>query len=147
MSDIKIVEDKNEAPELNTKVRYQVSFIGVNGKQQCLSWTASLKLAKQDAEAKIALGRQNVYIKKHWFAGYAIQEVAMQVLFRMIHDRAEKTYSGEPITADNYQLWVKHWFATAELLRDEFCKEHLVETAIHIEALIAEERKICGKYI
>lgn len=72
----------------------------------------------------------------------------MNVLYKMIHDRTLSSYIGEPITVENYKLWVKHWFAVAEQYKKEFTEQGLPETAHHLGKIIEDQKKLLGdKYV
>lgn len=70
----------------------------------------------------------------------------MQVLYRMIHDKAEKEYRGVEITKGNYEIWVRHWFSCANELQMAFVKEGLLETAKAISDIIVEQMRFCKGY-
>ena len=65
-----------------------------------------------------------------------------RTLLGSITQRATKTFPLElpgesPETSENWDLWVQHWFKTAETMHSEFVSEGLVRTAeavyVHIE--------------
>lgn len=65
------------------------------------------------------------------------------ILYNMIHTRAEANWSkSTKLSVHNYHLWVKHWFATAEALRNEFYNAGLPATGDAVQNIIEEQRKI-----
>lgn len=61
-----------------------------------------------------------------------------------IHTRASASYTGEPISAENFDAtWVPHWFSTASKYRDEFSEQGLHATAAHVQSMIDSARKYC----
>ena len=70
----------------------------------------------------------------------------MNILYDMIHKHALATYTGPDVKAENYQFWVKHWFASAISLRDSMRSEGLTKTADEFDKLIEDQKKICSRY-
>lgn len=59
----------------------------------------------------------------------------------MINKRAEKTFElKEEDNILDHNIWFKHWFATADEIKEEFRKEGLVNTVQHIEKLVAKQK-------
>ena len=55
------------------------------------------------------------------------------VLYNLIHNNAEKTFQGDlENVKDNYDVWIKHWFDSAETLAIAFEKEGLTARNIRI---------------
>lgn len=63
------------------------------------------------------------------------------VLYKMINDKAERTYSGNIVTVENYEIWVIHWFTCANILAEEFYNQGLTKTAEAVKNIIKEQRK------
>jgi hypothetical protein len=58
----------------------------------------------------------------------------------MIHERAKSSYKGPQIEAANYNLWVTHWFNTAEQIYKEFKKEYQWETCVEMRRIIDQQK-------
>lgn len=71
----------------------------------------------------------------------------MNVLLDMLHKRAEDTYDGPVPNAENYGIWIRHWFATAIALRNEFVCEELYRTADALTEIINVQTEYCKKYL
>lgn len=64
------------------------------------------------------------------------------ILLSMIHDRATANKPAVEITAKNYQVWIDHWFSTANNLADEFDKEGLLVTADTVRMIIRDNARL-----
>lgn len=73
--------------------------------------------------------------------------VMSSLLYGMINNRANETYGGPVITASTYDIWVKHWFKTAEDIQIEFASQELYKTADAIYNIIQEQKKYCKEYL
>lgn len=68
----------------------------------------------------------------------------MQVLYSMIHERAETSWGEDPISIANFKVWREHWFDTAETLANEFAAEGLAKTAEALREIVKEQRALFG---
>jgi hypothetical protein len=64
------------------------------------------------------------------------------ILYSIIHDTAKTYYEGPELDASNYDVWVAHWFDTAEKIAVEFDNQKLPATAEAIRAIILDQRKL-----
>lgn len=64
----------------------------------------------------------------------------MKVLYELIHERAHRTWEGA-ILLDNYEAWASHWVETAIIIKAEFVKEGLTDTAEEIDKIIRYQVK------
>ena len=67
----------------------------------------------------------------------------MSMYYEMINARAKATYTGPDLGTPNmdYNIWVYHWFATCELIHDEFVAAGLTNTATYLRDLIERDKK------
>lgn len=70
----------------------------------------------------------------------------MSMYYEMINARAKTTYTGPTITGDNYEIWVHHWFASAEAVHAEMVSEGLTNTAAFIRDWIEKNRHWSKEY-
>jgi len=63
------------------------------------------------------------------------------VINRMIQDRCISTYKKD-ITKEHYDDFVKHWFETAETIKEEMLRDGLQETSKVIQEIIDFNRNV-----
>lgn len=71
----------------------------------------------------------------------------MNVLLDMLHKRAEAIYDGPIPNAENYDIWIRHWFATASLMQSEFESQGLHFTANAMAKIITDNQRYCKSWL